>query len=144
MRPHDDLETLLKHNVNDQALPKGAGERVIWDQAVAGLGLRLRSGAVPVWIVQRRYEGRTIKRTLGRLATMDLADARAAARSPIDLNMDKVSSAFAPTLANFVRTFLRDCAGRWKTSTFEHHRSDKAMCQAFNRSSRSIISGRKQ
>jgi|GEM_PF-652845 len=127
MRSRDDLEKLLKCDVDDQALLKEAGERVIWDRALAGLGLRLRSGAKPVWIVQRRCEGRTIKRTLGRLAAMDLADARAAAKAPIDLESDKLSRTSTPTLANFVPTFLRDCAGRWKTSTYEHHRSNLAL-----------------
>ena len=127
MRSRDDLERLLKHDVDDQALLKGAGERVIWDRAVAGLGLRLRSGAKPVWIVQRRSKGRAIKRTLGRLAAMTLTDARVAAKAPIELERDKASSASVPTLANFVPTFLQDCAGRWKTSTYEHHRSNLAL-----------------
>ncbi|MBC6445484.1 MAG: hypothetical protein GDA50_08765 [Alphaproteobacteria bacterium GM202ARS2] len=127
MRYRDDLEKLLKHDVDVRTLLQDASERVIWDRAVAGLGLRLRSGTKPVWIVQRRSEGRTIKRTLGRLATMDLANARAAAISPVDLEKDKAPSASAPTLVDFVPTFLRDCAGRWKASTFEHHRSNLAL-----------------
>jgi len=85
------LETLLEGDVDVRTLLQGARERVIWDRAVAGLGLRLRSGAKPVWIVQRRSGGQTIKRTLGRLTTMDLADARAAVRSPVELDRDKAS-----------------------------------------------------
>ncbi|MGI9488508.1 MAG: hypothetical protein ACR2RF_22030 [Geminicoccaceae bacterium] len=70
MRSRDDLERLLKLKHVDDALLCGGEERVIWDKTVPGLGLRLRSNAKPVWIVQRRIEGRTLKRILGRLNTM--------------------------------------------------------------------------
>ena len=122
MRSRDDLERLLKLKNVDDALLCGGEERVIWDQTVPGLGLRLRSTAKPVWIVQRRIEGRTIKRTLGGLAAMSLADARTIAKMPIEPETRKPSP--TPTLADFVPLFLRDCAGRWKASTFQHHRSN--------------------
>ncbi|MGI9506965.1 MAG: hypothetical protein ACR2RE_28320 [Geminicoccaceae bacterium] len=110
--------------MDEDALLQGADERVIWDKVVVGLGLRLRSVAQPVWIVQRRINGRLIKRTLGRPPTMSLVEARDAANAPIDLESDRLSRASLPALADFVLTFLRDCAGRWKTSTLEHHRSN--------------------
>ncbi|MDH3663575.1 MAG: site-specific integrase [Alphaproteobacteria bacterium] len=122
MRSRDDLERLLKLEHIDDALLCSGEERVIWDKAVPGLGLRLRSNAKPVWIVQRRIEGRTIKRTLGGLAIMSLTDARTAARKPIEPETRKPPT--VPTLVDFVPVFLRDCAGRWKASTFQHHRSN--------------------
>ncbi|MGI9485987.1 MAG: tyrosine-type recombinase/integrase [Geminicoccaceae bacterium] len=118
-----DLETLVAGGLSVDAVLAESIERVIWDKGVLGLGLRCRRGWQPRWIVQRRLEGRTVKRTLGDLDRMDLSEARDAARNLFD-DLGKTLPAASPTLAAFIPVFLDDCAGRWKPSTLSGHRSN--------------------
>ena len=79
-----DLETLVAEGLFIDVVLAESIERVIWDKGVPGLGLRCRRGWQPRWIVQRRLDGRTVKRTLGDLDRMDLSEARDAARGLLD------------------------------------------------------------
>ena len=118
-----DLETLVAGGLSVDALLAESIERVIWDKGVPGLGLRCRRGWQPRWIVQRRLDGRTVKRTLGDLDGMDLSEARDTARNLLN-GLGKTLPAASPTLAAFIPVFLDDCAGRWKPSTLSGHRSN--------------------
>ena len=80
--------------------PPDGREAVLWDSAAPGLGLRARPSGHKTWIVHRRCAGSVVKRTLG----------------PLDaLTVD--ASAMSPTVRTFARTFLADCAERWKPAT---------------------------
>ena len=112
----------------EQRLSKGRlptiddGERVIWDHEMTGLGIRLRARSSPVWIGQRRIDGRTVKRTFGTLDDIGIDEARAVARATFDHDGQRLR--VAPTLAGFVPIFIDDNAGRWKPNTIRSHRRD--------------------
>jgi len=93
------------------------GERFEWDSQVTGLARRLRSNGSDTWIVQWRVGGRTVRRTLGRAERLTCEAARQAARRLQGVDL------LTPTVVAFSETALRDCAGRWKASTLETHRS---------------------
>ncbi len=122
-KPNVDLEKLVGGDLSVDELLAESIERVIWDKSVPGLGLRFRRGWQPRWIVKRRLDGRTVKRTLGDLDGMALDEARDTARLVLD-DLAKKRSAASPTLAAFIPVFLDDCAGRWKPSTLSGHRSN--------------------
>ncbi len=98
------------------------GERVIWDHRLTGPGIRLRARSSPVWIGQRRIDGRTVKRTFGTLDDMGIDEARGVARATFDHDGQRLR--VAPTLAGFVPIFIDDNAGRWKPNTIKSHRRD--------------------
>jgi len=114
-------EPTLEERLSNGRLPNiDDGERVIWDDRVTGLGLRLRARSAPVWIGHKRVEGRAVKRTLGGLDGMNIEEARDVARSMFDLRERRLR--VAPTLASFVSIFIEDNAGRWKQNTVKSHR----------------------
>lgn len=122
-KPIVDLEKLVEGDLDADALLADSLERVIWDKTAPGLGLRIRRGWQPRWIVQRRLDGRTVKRTLGNLDGTDLDEARAATTRLL-ADLAEASPVTSPTLAAFIPVFLDDCAARWKPSTLSGHRSN--------------------
>ena len=90
-------------------------EAVLWDSAAPGLGLRARPNGRQTWIVHRRCNGSVVRRTLGALDALTVDDARHAARALIADAETGGAAAAVPT----VRTFLADCAERWKPTTRE-------------------------
>ncbi len=101
------LATLLAVGSADGLSMADAGERVVWDDAVPGLGRRLRACRRSTWIVQRRVGGRSIKRTLGPLDEMSFEEARTAARALIEAWRAPAHRGPAPRLADFVQIFLQ-------------------------------------
>lgn len=103
------------------ALPEAPaiGEQVIWDDAVTGLGLRLRAGSPATWIYRRKIKGRMVKRTLARKDALTIDQARDAARM---VAVTKLSGCRRVSLRDFAKTFMRECKGRWKPLTIEGHR----------------------
>jgi integrase len=63
-------------------LPAGKVDHIIWDEDLAGFGLRLRQGGRRVWIAQYRPSGsrRTRRVTLGSIEKLAPAQAREGAR----------------------------------------------------------------
>ena len=113
----------LEERLSKDRLPTiDDGERVMWDHRMTGLGLRLRARSSPVWIGQRRIDGRTVKRTFGTLDDMGIDEARGVARATFDHDGQRLR--VAPTLASFVPIFIDDNAGRWKPNTIRSHRRD--------------------
>ncbi len=106
-------EPTLEERLSNGRLPSiEDGERVIWDDRVTGLGLRLRARSAPVWIGH--------KRALGGLDGMGIEEARDLARSLFDPGERLLW--VAPTLASFVLTFIENNVGRWKPNTVKSHR----------------------
>lgn len=65
----------------EATLPPGRTDHFIWDDELAGFGLRLRAGGHRSWIVQYRNEtARTRRASLGSTAKLTAAQARDAAR----------------------------------------------------------------
>lgn len=122
-KPNVNLEKLAGGDLSVDVLLAESIERVIWNKGVPGLGLRCRRGWQPRWIVQRRLDGRTVKRTLGDLDAMGLSETRDTARNLLD-DLAQALPATSPSLAAFVPVFLDDCSGRWKPSTLSGHRSN--------------------
>ena len=104
-------ELTLEQRLSKDRLPTiDDGDRVIWDHRLTGLGLRLRARSSPVWIGQRRINGRTVKHTLGALESMNIDEARGVARATIDHDGQRLR--VAPTLARFVLALTNCDAGR--------------------------------
>ncbi len=108
---------LFAHNGN------AASECIIWDSEEPGLGRRIRQGRRPVWVLQLKLGGKTVRRTLGRVSELDQKAARLEARERRRQLEDQPAStqAVAPTFDRFAKQFLTDCAGRWKPQTKVAH-----------------------
>ena len=96
-------------------------ERFFWDDAVPQLAERLRNG-VRSWVVQTRVEGRTRRRTLGKVAEVPREVARDLARQTLEDLAAEPGTDPRQTIAAFAERFLADCAHQWKPSTLVGHR----------------------
>lgn len=86
-----------------QTAPK---ETVTSDSDVSGLGERIR-GDSHTWIVQMRVDGKSRKRTLGNVASMDRGMARDLARAQIEgFSEAAITPLETPTLAVYAQRFL--------------------------------------
>ena len=56
---------LTRVAVDGLRLPAGKGERIIFDEEIAGFGVRLREGGSRVWIVQYKIGAKQRRLTLG-------------------------------------------------------------------------------
>jgi integrase len=91
--------------------PPTTGELLVWDEGLAGFGLRVGRRR-RTWIVQYRIGTRTRRLTLGHWPTLSLAAARAkaaAALATVDLGEDPAAEdhqrAQTPTLAAFAERY---------------------------------------
>jgi integrase len=71
---------LTRVAVDGLRLPAGKGERIIFDEEIAGFGVRLREGGSRSWIVQYKIGAKHRRLTLGSTALLDPAKARERAR----------------------------------------------------------------
>ncbi len=101
--------------------PADGREAVLWDNTAPGLGLRAQPSGHKSWIVHRRCNGSVVKRTLGPLEALTVEDARHAARKVIAEAEAGDAVVTVPTVGGFARTFLADCAERWKPTTRENY-----------------------
>ena len=82
---------LTKATVTKLHIPDGKSELIVFDEDLAGFGLRLRAGGSAAWIAQYRVGTRQRRVTLGRLSALDPDKARKAAREVLakaDLGQD--------------------------------------------------------
>lgn len=68
----------MTQKVVDDTLPSPAGEYFIRDTKTQGLALRVHKSGRKVWIVQRKYGGRSHKVQIGQADSMKLEEARSA------------------------------------------------------------------
>ena len=101
--------------------PADGREAVLWDITAPGLGLRAQPSGHKSWIVHRRCNGSVVRRTLGPLEALTVEDARHAARKVIAEAETGDAVVTVPTVRAFARTFLADCAERWKPATRENY-----------------------
>jgi integrase len=112
---------LTKANIERLALPAGVNDRIVFDAALPGFGLRLRDGGKRTWIVQYRVGTKQRRVTLGTVETLDAEEARKRAKSALskvhlghDPQLEKAEARAqsALTLGATVERYLEERAGR--------------------------------
>jgi integrase len=112
---------LTKANIERLALPAGGNDRIVFDAALPGFGLRLRCGGKRTWIVQYRVGAKQRRVTLGTVETLNADDARKRAKSALskvhlghDPQLEKAQAraASAITLAAIVERYIEERAAK--------------------------------
>ena len=89
-------------------------ERLEWDDAMPGLAVRIRETGARSWVVVRKTNGRTMRKTLGPVDALTAAQARALASVWVG---GDAAAMEPPRVDAFGETFLADWAPRWKPMT---------------------------
>lgn len=115
---------LLTDALAATVMPGGRKELTLRDARTPGLMLRVRDSGARAWVLRHTVDGRQRRQTLGDVAAMTVAEARAAAHAVLagGVVAPPEKAADAPTLAAFVAQARPRLAAIWKPSTFE--RSD--------------------
>jgi integrase len=112
---------LTKANIEKLALPAGGNDRIVFDTALPGFGLRLREGGKRTWIVQYRVGVKQRRVTLGTVETLNADEARKWAKSALskvhlghDPQVEKAETRAqsAITLAAIVERYLEERASK--------------------------------
>jgi integrase len=112
---------LTKANIERLALPAGVNDRIIFDAALPGFGLRLRDGGKRTWIVQYRVGTKQRRVTLGTVETLNADEARKRAKSVLskvhlghDPQLEKAAARAqsAVTLGSIVERYLDERASK--------------------------------
>ena len=74
---------LNKAKVEGLKLPEGKSERIVFDDALKGFGVRLRAGGKRTWIAQYRFGSKQRRLTLGTLENTDFDEARKRAKKAL-------------------------------------------------------------
>lgn len=113
-------------------------DQVIWDNELAGFGLRIRPSGKRYWFVRLRQRGRHRRISLGSTDDVEAPIARGEARRLLaEVALDglpkRVAAKVAPVLADYVDEFWTDCARHWKPSTQRRNRNalEKEILPAF-------------
>jgi integrase len=112
---------LTKANIERLALSAGVKDRIVFDAALPGFGLRLREGGKRTWIVQYRVGTKQRRVTLGTIETLNADEARKRAKSALstvhlghDPQLEKAEARAqsAVTLVAIVERYLKERAVR--------------------------------
>jgi integrase len=112
---------LTKANIERLALPAGVHDRIVFDDALPGFGLRLREGGKRTWIVQYRAGAKQRRVTLGTVETLNADEARKRAKgalSKVHLGRDpqlekaEARAQSAVTLGSIVERYLEERAAK--------------------------------
>jgi hypothetical protein len=119
---------LTRPNIARLLVPPGKSELIVFDDALPGFGIRLRSSGTRVWIAQYRTGAKQRRVTLGSVEVLDPDEARRAAKATLakaQLGADPQAEKAAAkarakqTLGNSIETYLLGHAkGRLKANTF--------------------------
>jgi integrase len=110
---------LTKANIESLALPVGVNDRIVFDAALPGFGLRLRDGGKRTWIVQYRVGTKQRRVTLGTVETLNADEARKRAKSALstvhlghDPQLEKAEARAqsAVTVGSIVERYLKERA----------------------------------
>ncbi|WP_294532951.1 site-specific integrase [uncultured Rhodoblastus sp.] len=110
-------------------LPDGVADKIFFDDALAGFGLRIREGGKRTWIAQYRVGAAQRRVTLGTVETLDADAARKAAKEVLakvhlghDPQADKIEARKPKpkelTVGDAVETYLQFAEQRLKPSTY--------------------------
>ena len=103
------------------ALPAGVNDRIVFDAALPGFGLRLRDGGKRTWVVQYRVGTKQRRVTLGTVETLNADEARKRAKSALstvhlghDPQLEKAEARAqsAVTLGSIVERYLKERAAK--------------------------------
>ena len=118
---------LTKATVDRLKLPPGKTEMIVFDEALPGFGLRVRSGGKRTWIAQYRLGSKQRRVTIGTVETLDADKARHKAKTALskahlgsDPQVEKAEARAqaAVTLGRVVEDYLaRYAATRLKPRT---------------------------
>ncbi len=127
MKPYRNADQMLRGEPNRPRQKKSDKERIEWDGAEPGLGIRYRSGRTPCWHFQMRNDGATLRRSLGRIADVSREEARAAAKAMrAELNGEPIApvtqKVMSVSFVEFTERFLKDGTPSWKPATLRSHR----------------------
>jgi integrase len=112
---------LTKANIERLALPADVNDRIVFDAALPGFGLRLRDGGKRTWIVQYRVGAKQRRVTLGTVETLNADEARKRAKSALskvhlghDPQLEKAEARAhsAVTLGSIVERYLKERAAK--------------------------------
>jgi integrase len=112
---------LTKANIERLALPAGVNDRIVFDAALPGFGLRLRDGGKRTWVVQYRVGTKQRRVTLGTVETLNADEARKRAKSALstvhlghDPQLEKAEARAqsAVTLGSIVERYLKERAAK--------------------------------
>jgi integrase len=112
---------LTKANIERLALPAGVNDRIVFDAALPGFGLRLRDGGKRTWIVQYRVGTKQRRVTLGTVETLNADEALKRAKialSTVHLGRDpqlekaEARAQSAVTLGSIVERYLEERAAK--------------------------------
>lgn len=115
----------------------GAKARILWDDRVRGLGVRIAAGGMKAYVLDYRIEGRQRRATLARVGEISLRDVRKRAGAELvairnegaDPLQRREARRAAPTFADLWARFEaeyapdRIAAGRMKPSTLAKYRT---------------------
>jgi integrase len=94
-----------------------------WDDSLPGFGVRVSYRGTKTWVVMYRYNGRLRRHSFGKVAEMDLADARALAKRKLtsvddghDPAAEKTASRIGQTFAELADEYLERHAKPFKKS----------------------------
>lgn len=120
---------LSKASVTKISLPDGKSEILVFDEELAGFGVRIRAGGKRTWIAQYRFGAKQRRMTLGTVEALDEAEARKRAKtalSKVHLGQDPQAEKFEAratkppelTLGDAVEKYLVIAELRLKASTY--------------------------
>src|SRR5438552_17486787 len=75
--------TKLTDPIVKKLTPPATGQLTMWDETLAGFGLRLAAGGARTWVVAYKVHGRKRWLTLGSYPLVSLADARNQAKQKL-------------------------------------------------------------
>src|ERR1700722_11503147 len=117
---------LTKANVAKLSLPEGKSELLVFDEALAGFGIRLRYGGKRTRIAQYRVGSKQRRLSLGSTETLDAEEARRRARSALskvnlgtDPQIEKANARLkaSVTIGATVENYLARREGRLKPNS---------------------------
>ena len=118
---------LTKANVARLSLPEGKSELLVFDDALAGFGIRLRYGGKRTWIAQYRVGSKQRRMSLGSSETIDAEEARKRAKTALsqvhlgtDPQIEKSNARLkaSVTIGATVESYLARREGHLKPNSF--------------------------
>jgi integrase len=118
---------LTKANVARLTIPEGKTESIVFDETMAGFGVRLRAGGKRTWIAQYRLGDKQRRLTLGTLENLDEVEARRRAKTALskvhlghDPQMEKAErrAQASVTLGSVADSYLAYAEGSLKPRSY--------------------------
>ena len=118
---------LSRANIGTLEIPPGKSERIVFDDALPGFGIRLRAGGKRTWVVQYRVGTKHRRVTLANAAALDPEEARKRAKDILakaqlggDPQTEKMQARAraAVTLSGIATDYLKQAKGRLRSSSY--------------------------